>query len=131
MYEWLIRYEGEAALDEIKKIGLVEYEPETEPMNIIIMKSYLSKDTILKINGVAECTTAPANMLGKEYVKIQFPLGCTVEKAVNILLAHKKAGTIAWGTFNGVTLYSDTVTMDAAYQQITGKTKEEFDAHIN
>ena len=55
MYEWLISYEGEKTLDEIKKIGIIKYEPDFENMNFIIMESYLSKETILKISGVTEC----------------------------------------------------------------------------
>ncbi|MNG37650.1 hypothetical protein D3C84_1250670 [compost metagenome] len=34
---------------------------------------------------------------------------------------------LASGEFNGVQLYSDTVTMDEAYKAITGKTKGEHD----
>lgn len=59
--------------------------------------------------------------------KIEFSLGSTIEQAVNELLNH---GELVYGKFNGVTLYSDTVTMDDAYKEITGKTKAEFDDYI-
>jgi hypothetical protein len=55
MYEWLIKYENDDTLQEIKKIGLVEYEPKFKEMKFIIMKSYLSKETILNIKGVTDC----------------------------------------------------------------------------
>lgn len=61
------------------------------------------------------------------YKKIYFTAGSTVESAVNELLKHREAGKLACGDFNGITLYSDTVTMDDAYKLITGKTKSEFD----
>lgn len=63
----------------------------------------------------------------KEYEEIGFFIGNTVEHAVNELLSYKEDGKLVCGKFNGVMLYSDTVTMDSAYQTITGKTKAEFD----
>ncbi len=65
--------------------------------------------------------------MDKKYGKIEFFAGNTIEQAVNELLSHKEKGKLVWGEFNGVILYSDTVTMDSAYQEITGKSKEEFD----
>ena len=62
----------------------------------------------------------------KEYLKIGF-WGNTIENAVNKLLNFKERGTLVYGEFNGAILYSDTVTMDSAYKEITGKTKSEFD----
>lgn len=64
--------------------------------------------------------------MDKKYRKVVFTLGATIEEAVNELLNYK----LAYGKFNGVTLYSDTVTMDSAYKQITGKTKSEFDEYL-
>lgn len=63
----------------------------------------------------------------KEYEKIDFSPGTTIEKAVKELMSYKIKGILASGVFNGVTLCSDTVTMDGAYKEITGKTKAEFD----
>ena len=64
MYEWLISYEGEKTLDEIKKIGLIEYEPEIENMNFIVMRTYLNKETILSIRGVRACVKPAVGTLG-------------------------------------------------------------------
>jgi hypothetical protein len=55
MNEWIISYENNEALDEIKKIGIVIFEPEFEELKFIAMKTYLSKETILEIKGVTEC----------------------------------------------------------------------------
>ncbi|MCR6116646.1 hypothetical protein HXA31_20165 [Salipaludibacillus agaradhaerens] len=68
--------------------------------------------------------------MSKDYLKVEFTLGDTIENAVNQLLKHKEKGQPACGDFNGVTLYSDTVTMDGAYKEITGMTKAEFDEYI-
>lgn len=65
--------------------------------------------------------------MDKKYEHIGFFAGSTIEQAVNELLSYTEKGKLACGEFNGVTLYSDTVTMDSAYQEITGKTKAEFD----
>lgn len=67
--------------------------------------------------------------MNKEYKVIEF-WGCNIEGAVNELLEYKERGILASGDFNGVVLYSDTVTMDDAYKSITGNTKEEFDLAI-
>lgn len=65
----------------------------------------------------------------KDYLKVEFLAGDTIEKSVNRLLDYKEKEILAFGRFNGVALYSDTVTMDGAYKQITGKTKSEFDEY--
>lgn len=65
--------------------------------------------------------------MNKEYTTINFTLGNSIEDAVNELLAYKEKGILACGEFNKHILYSDTVTMDGAYKEITGKTKAEFD----
>ncbi|MGD6876847.1 hypothetical protein [Bacillus infantis] len=64
--------------------------------------------------------------MNNRYLEIDF-LGSTIESAVNKLLEYRDNGRLAYGEFNGVTLFSDTVTMDGAYKDITGKTKAEFD----
>ena len=68
--------------------------------------------------------------MDKNYEQIQFLLGSTVEQAVNELHSYKTEGKLVCGKFNGITLFSDTVTMDGAYKEITGKTKAEFDKYI-
>lgn len=65
--------------------------------------------------------------MDKCYEKIQLYAGCSVEDAVKELFTYKERGILACLDFNGTILYSDTVTIDEAYKQITGKTKAEFD----
>ena len=64
--------------------------------------------------------------MNKKYEEVEF-FGQNIESAVYELLRYKDKGMLAYGDFNGTMLYSDTVTMDGAYKQITGKTKAEFD----
>lgn len=61
------------------------------------------------------------------YKEIQFSLTGTLEDAVKDLLHYRVNGKLVYGEFNGVYLYSDTVTMDGAYKEVMGCTKEEFD----
>lgn len=65
--------------------------------------------------------------MSKNYKEINFGAVSCVEDAVNDLLIYKEKGMLACGSFNGIVLYSDTVTMDNAYSEITGKTKGDFD----
>lgn len=65
--------------------------------------------------------------MGKVYSQIKFFAGDTIEEAVNELVSYREKGKLVCGDFNGTTLYSDTVTMDSAYKEITGKTKSKFD----
>jgi hypothetical protein len=65
--------------------------------------------------------------MSKTYRTIEFDLGRDVEAAVNKLLEYKMKGELVLGKFNGTILYSDTVTMDGAYLEITGMTKAELD----
>ena len=58
--------------------------------------------------------------------KIEF-YGSTLEECVNALLKFQNRGESVVVDFNGHQLYSCDVTMDSAYQEITGKTKAEFD----
>ena len=69
--------------------------------------------------------------MNRNYEKIDFSLGSSIDQAVSELLNYKKIGKLVYGKFNGVTLYSDTVTIDSAYREITGKSKDEFDEHIS
>lgn len=68
--------------------------------------------------------------MNKNYKEIDFIYGNTIEDSVNELLNYKEKGILVYGTFNGHKLYSDTVTMDNAYKEITGSTKKEFDDYI-
>lgn len=55
MYKWIISYKDDETLNEILKIGIVEFKPEFDGLKFIMMKTYLSKETILNIKGVTEC----------------------------------------------------------------------------
>lgn len=61
----------------------------------------------------------------KNYRKIEFSAGQSIESAVNELKKHKD---FVCGDFNGQTIYSDVDDMDSAYKKVTGRTKSEFDA---
>lgn len=63
----------------------------------------------------------------KNYKQIDFHAGISIERAVNQLLECNSSGVLAYGNFNNVLLYSDTVTMDGAYMAITGYSKADFD----
>lgn len=65
--------------------------------------------------------------MDKKYEKIVFSVGSTIDENVKELLSYKDKGVLVSGVFNGITLYSDTVTVDGAYKEITGKTKAEND----
>ena len=60
-------------------------------------------------------------------IEIKLHAGDTVDTAVEKLLEAKKQGIKAYCNFNGKMLYSDTVTLDSAYLDICGRTKEEMD----
>lgn len=68
--------------------------------------------------------------MSRKYITIDLTVGSTLESAVNSLLAHALDGKLARCVFNGVELFSDTVTLDNAYMAVTGGTKEEFDARV-
>lgn len=66
--------------------------------------------------------------MNEKYEKLNMVLGGTIDKAVQELLEYRLRGKLASIDFNGTMLYSDTVTVDDAYLQITGETKAQFDA---
>ena len=68
--------------------------------------------------------------MDNKYTEIDFYPGRNIEECVNKLLRDKEKGKLVFGVFNGHKLYSDTVTMDSAYKEITGNTKKEFDDYI-
>ena len=59
--------------------------------------------------------------------EIEVVAGSNIESVVYTLLAAKARGESVYCEFEGVKLYSDNVTMDSAYEQITGITKEKHD----
>ena len=61
-----------------------------------------------------------------KYRKLEFYYG-SISDFVYLLLQYKEKGELVYADFNGHRFYSDTVTMDGAYKEITGKTKAEFD----
>ena len=63
----------------------------------------------------------------KDYKEIELWAGCTIDQVVRELQEYKYRRILAYADFNGVRLYSDAITLDDAYKQITGKTKAEFD----
>lgn len=69
-------------------------------------------------------------MENKKYLKMDLLPGTSIEEAVEKLLKYKDKGILRSCEFNGVTLYSDTVTLNDAYLKITGETKEERDRSI-
>lgn len=70
-------------------------------------------------------------MMNEKYEKIELPIGSTIEQAVDLLFQYKNKGELVYVEFNGTSLYSDVVTIDSAYREITGKSKTEFVEHIS
>lgn len=68
--------------------------------------------------------------MSKNYKKIDFFPGISIKECVNELLEYKAKGELVFGNFNGHKLYSDTVTMDSAYREITGKTEKEYNDYL-
>lgn len=64
-----------------------------------------------------------------DYKKVDF-WGSKLDEAVTMLQDYSRNGEKVCVEFNGVMLYSDTVTMDSAYLAVTGKTKKEFDDYL-
>ena len=63
--------------------------------------------------------------------EIEIPTGTTLESAVYTLLAAKSNGEHAFCIFNGVKLHSDTVSIESAYQDVLGKSKEEYQKEVD
>lgn len=62
----------------------------------------------------------------KNYKEIDFGCGCSIQEAVKQLIEYITRGEFVCGEFNGHMLYSDTVSIDSAYLEITGKTYSDF-----
>jgi hypothetical protein len=82
---------------------------------------YACSNYFSKIGGIA---------LDKKYEQMEFLPGRTIDEVVAGLLKCREEGKLAFAKFNGVNLYSDTVTLDSAYKEITGMTKSEFEELI-
>lgn len=67
MFEWVIAYENVDVLEQIKKTGVIEFEPEFPELKFIIMKTHLKKETIMDIAGVISCDEPRSG-----YVDVQF-----------------------------------------------------------
>ena len=63
-------------------------------------------------------------------IELLIGIGDNLECAVYTLLAAKARGQHVWCEFNGHKLYSDNVTMDSAYLEVTGHTKQEVDQYL-
>lgn len=63
-----------------------------------------------------------------KHTKIEFPAGCHLTEAADILAYHKLRGEYVVGYFNGIALYSDTDDVDSVFKRVTGSTKSEYDA---
>lgn len=66
----------------------------------------------------------------KNYKKIVFGPGESIDAAMKALQGFKDRAELAYGEFNGQTLYSDIDNLDSAYKKITGKTKSEHDSEV-
>lgn len=64
-----------------------------------------------------------------DYKKVDF-WGSGLDEAILMLKDYNRKGEKVCTEFNGVMLYSDTVTTDSAYLAVTGKTKKEFDDYL-
>lgn len=65
--------------------------------------------------------------MSKNYRKIEYGAGVSIEQAIKDLSTFKERGELVCGDFNGQTLFSDVDDLDSAYLKITGKTKSEHD----
>lgn len=63
----------------------------------------------------------------KKYKEIEFNGYTSIEEAVAILHEYNSRGELVCGTFNGHILYSDKVTIDSAYFEVFGMSKEDFE----
>ena len=65
----------------------------------------------------------------KTYREIDVPFA-TIDEAAAILKEYDERGELVRLNFNGIWLYSDTVTLEDAYQRITGKSTSEHDKEL-
>ena len=62
--------------------------------------------------------------------ELELYAGDSIDTAVKRLLEAKYEGRHVFCDFNGVKLYSDSVTLDSAYTEICGCTKAEWDERL-
>lgn len=65
-------------------------------------------------------------MEDKKYEEIYFRAGVDLKTVVEDLLKYREEGKLVYTVFNTHKLYSDTVELESAYKQVTGKTYTEF-----
>lgn len=67
--------------------------------------------------------------MGRAYRKLKAYAGMDLSRAVVELYQYRDRGEYACMEFNGKMLFSDTVTMDSAYLEVTGKSKAGYDQY--
>lgn len=58
-------------------------------------------------------------MENKKYEELKL-YGMTLKSCIDKLLEYKEKGKLVFVEFNGHKLYSDTITLDSAYEEVTG-----------
>lgn len=96
--------------------------------SVFTLKNYKQSRVSINDTKTVDLLLKRWNFMDKNYIEIRFALGGTIDQAVHELMSYKQRGELAYGKFNGVFLYSNTITMDLAYKHITGMTKAEYDA---
>src|SRR5574344_1594669 len=69
--------------------------------------------------------------MSKTYKQIEIVCGYTIAECVLTLMRYASKKEFVCADFNGKMLYSDTVSMDSAYKEITGMTYYDFIEHEN
>lgn len=65
-------------------------------------------------------------MKDKKYEEVHFRAGIDLKAVVDELLKYREEGKLVCTVFNTHKFYSDTVELESAYKQVTGKTYTEF-----
>ena len=63
--------------------------------------------------------------------EVEFLIGLNLEEVVKCLIKARKNNRSICCEFNGHLLYSDNITMDLAFNEVYGMTKEEYDKQKN
>jgi hypothetical protein len=63
----------------------------------------------------------------KDFIKLTGDVGCTLEEVATYLMLMHIDGFKIYADFNGHIRYSDTITVERAYNKIFGMSKAEFD----
>lgn len=66
----------------------------------------------------------------KNLEEIQVSIGANLDETIERLLEDKNKGIHTYCIFNDHTLYSDTITVDSAYTEVLGCTREELEREI-